>query len=117
MGRCPYACGVSTQMVELRRRVEAPPPPEERARLERRARMLAWGGNAWHFAEFGIAVGAGIAASSVALIGFGIDSLIEVLAAFVIVWLFTGGRGASHAAERRAQRLIAASYGLLVVYI
>jgi hypothetical protein len=54
--------------------------PGERARraqLVRRAKVLAWGGNAWHLVEFGIAVGAGVAASSVALVGFGIDSLIS----------------------------------------
>jgi divalent metal cation (Fe/Co/Zn/Cd) transporter len=92
-------------------------PPQERAALEHRARLLAWGGNAWHVGEFAIAVGAGIAAGSVALVGFGIDSVIEVLAGCVIVWLFSGGRGASHRAERRAQQLIAASYAVLVVYI
>jgi divalent metal cation (Fe/Co/Zn/Cd) transporter len=85
--------------------------------LERRAKMLAWGGNAWHVIEFAIAVGAGIAAGSVALVGFGIDSLIEVLAGGVIVWLFSGGRGTSATAERRAQQLIAVSYGLLVAYV
>ncbi|HSP73822.1 MAG TPA: cation transporter [Gaiellaceae bacterium] len=89
----------------------------ERARLERRARRLAWGGNAWHVIEFAIAVGAGIAAGSVALVGFGIDSVIEALAGGVIVWLFSGGRGASHTAERRAQQLVAASYAILVVYV
>lgn len=99
--------------LELRRRL----PPHDRAALERRARLLAWGGNAWHLVEFGVALGAGIAAGSVALVGFGIDSLVESLAAFVIVWLFTGGRGASAAAELNAQRLIAASYFLLVAYI
>lgn len=89
----------------------------ERAKLERRARLLAWGGNAWHLIEFGVALGAGIAAGSIALIGFGVDSLIEVLAAFVIVWLFSGGRGSSERAERSAQRLIAATYFILVAYI
>ena len=79
--------------------------------------MLAWGGNAWHVVEFAIAIGAGIAAGSVALIGFGIDSVIEALAGGVIVWLFSGGRGASARAERQAQQLIAASYAVLVVYI
>ena len=39
----------------------------ERARLQRRARLLAWGGNAWHVAEFAIALTAGIAAGSIAL--------------------------------------------------
>lgn len=90
---------------------------EERARLERRAKLLAWAGNGWHLVEFAVALAAGIAAGSVALVGFGLDSLIEVAAAGVVIWLFSGGRGASHAAERRAQQLIAASYGLLVVYI
>jgi divalent metal cation (Fe/Co/Zn/Cd) transporter len=102
--------------VELQRRLPTT-PPQDRAALERRAKLLAWGGNAWHFVEFAIAVGAGIAAGSVALIGFGIDSVIEALAGGVIVWLFSGGRGSSHTAERRAQQLIAASYAILVVYI
>jgi divalent metal cation (Fe/Co/Zn/Cd) transporter len=102
--------------VELQRRVPSM-PPQERAALARRAKLLAWSGNAWHLAEFAIAVGAGIAAGSVALIGFGFDSVIEALAGGVIVWLFSGGRGSSPAAERHAQRLIAASYALLVVYI
>jgi len=92
-------------------------PQQERARLERRARLLAWGGNAWHLVEFAIAIGAGAAAGSVALIGFGADSLIEGVAGFVIVWLFTGARLHSATAERRAQQLIAVSYAILVVYI
>jgi divalent metal cation (Fe/Co/Zn/Cd) transporter len=92
-------------------------PSVERVALERRAKLLAWGGNIWHIAEFAIAIAAGVAASSIALTGFGIDSLIEMLAGGVIVWLFTGGRGASEAAELRAQKLVAASYAILVAYI
>ena len=91
--------------------------PAERTRLARRARRLAWGGNLWHVAEFAIAVAAGISASSIALIGFGIDSLIEVLAGSVVVWLFTGRRLHSEAAERRAQQLIALSFVLLAAYV
>jgi divalent metal cation (Fe/Co/Zn/Cd) transporter len=102
--------------IELQRRLPTL-PPQERLVLERRAKLLAWGGNGWHVIEFAIALAAGIAAGSVALVGFGIDSLIELLAGGVIVWLFSGGRGSSHTAERRAQQLIAASYGILVVYI
>jgi divalent metal cation (Fe/Co/Zn/Cd) transporter len=102
--------------IQLQRRLPGP-SPQERAALERRAKLLAWGGNAWHLVEFAIAVGAGVAAGSVALIGFGFDSVIEALAGGVIVWLFTGGRGSSHTAERRAQQLIAASYAVLVTYI
>jgi divalent metal cation (Fe/Co/Zn/Cd) transporter len=102
--------------VELERRLPAP-ESQERAFLERRARLLAWTGNAWHVLEFAIAVGAGIAAGSVALVGFGLDSAIETLSGGVIIWLFSGGRGASHTAERRAQQLIAISYAVLVAYI
>jgi len=91
--------------------------PSERDRLVRRARLLAWGGNVWHAVEFGVAVGAGIAAGSVALVGFGGDSLIEALAAFIILWRFADRRSHSEHAERRAQQLIAASYALLVAYI
>jgi divalent metal cation (Fe/Co/Zn/Cd) transporter len=90
---------------------------KERRRLVRRARLLAWGGIAWHFIEFAIALLAGIAASSIALIGFGIDSLIESAAGFVVVWLFTGARLQSPTAERRAQQLIAVSFFVLAGYV
>ncbi len=89
----------------------------DRPRLQRRARALAWGGNAWHLVEFGIAAGAGITAGSIALIGFGADSLIEGLAGFVIIWLFTGSRLHSAAAERRAQQFIAGGYFVLAAYV
>jgi divalent metal cation (Fe/Co/Zn/Cd) transporter len=89
----------------------------ERDVLERRARMLAWGGNAWHGVEFAIALGAGIAAGSVALVAFGVDSLIELLAGGVVVWLFTGQRVGSEAAERRAQQVIAVSFFALAAYV
>jgi divalent metal cation (Fe/Co/Zn/Cd) transporter len=89
----------------------------ERVVIERRARRLAWGGNFWHLIEFAVAVGAGIAAGSVALVGFGADSLIEVFSGSVIAWLFSGERGVSEEAELRAQRLIALSYFVLAVYI
>jgi divalent metal cation (Fe/Co/Zn/Cd) transporter len=98
--------------------VEAQPLPQfERGRLVRRARMLAWGGNAWHFAEFGVALGAGIAASSIALIGFGFDSLIEALAGFIIVWRFGMRRRDSEIAERLAQQMVAASFFILAAYV
>ncbi len=89
----------------------------ERARLARRAKLLAWGGNAWHLIEFAIAIGAGLAASSIALLGFGFDSLIEGVAGFVIVWRFSGGRLDSDVAERRAQQFVAVSYFVLAAYV
>jgi divalent metal cation (Fe/Co/Zn/Cd) transporter len=102
------------QTVTLQPRLDRSP---KRERLERRARVLAWGGIAYHFVEFAIAIGAGIAASSIALIGFGADSLIEALAGFVVLWLFTGSRVGSPEAERRAQQLIAISFFVLAAYV
>jgi divalent metal cation (Fe/Co/Zn/Cd) transporter len=91
--------------------------PSERAQLERQARLLAWGGIGYHFVEFAVALVAGLAAGSIALIGFGADSLIEASAGFVVLWLFTGARIGSHSAERRAQQLIAASFFVLAAYV
>jgi divalent metal cation (Fe/Co/Zn/Cd) transporter len=88
-----------------------------RARLVRRARLLAWAGIAWHGVEAAVALAAGLAASSVALIGFGADSLIEALAGCAVVWRFAGMRAASEHAERRAQRLIAISFFVLAAYV
>ena len=113
-----YDQTVSGQLIEIA--AIGPPttlPPLERLRLQRRARLLAWSGIAWHFVEFAIAVGAGIAAGSIALIGFGADSLIESFAGFTVVWLFTGRRLDSGTAERRAQQLIAVSFYVLAAYV
>jgi divalent metal cation (Fe/Co/Zn/Cd) transporter len=89
----------------------------ERSRLVRRAKLLAWGGNAWHLIEFAIAVGAGLAAGSIALVGFGIDSVIESLAGFIIIWRFAASRSYSEHAERRAQQLVAVSFFVLATYV
>ncbi len=95
----------------------AGPPPAERAQLERRARLLAWVGIGWHVAEALIAVIAGIVAGSIALVGFGADSMIEAIAGFVVIWLFTGSRLGSNPAERRAQQMIAISFYILAAYV
>ena len=55
--------------------------------------------------EGAVAITAGIIASSVALVGFGLDSVIEGLATVIFIWRFTGARVSSHAAEERAQHL------------
>jgi divalent metal cation (Fe/Co/Zn/Cd) transporter len=68
-------------------------------------------------AERAIAITAGIVAASIALIGFGIDSAIEGVASLVIVWRFTGHRLLSHAAEERAQKLVALQFFLLAPYV
>jgi divalent metal cation (Fe/Co/Zn/Cd) transporter len=108
--------GQTIEVAALRRGLKALPPPE-RGKLERQARLLAWGGIGYHFAEFAVALVAGIAAGSIALIGFGADSLIEAGAGFVVLWLFTGRRLGSERAERRAQQMIAGSFFILAVYV
>lgn len=94
-----------------------PPPSSEWLANARRVRGLSWLSLVWMTLEGGIALAAGIAAGSIALIGFGIDSAIEGVASAVIVWRFTGSRMLSGAAEDRAQKLVAAQFFLLAPYV
>ena len=82
--------------------------------LRRRGLRLAWLIVVWDVIEGAVAVTAGIAAGSVALIGFGIDSAIEVFAASVVIWQLRGG---PHARMRTALRLISASFFILAAYV
>jgi divalent metal cation (Fe/Co/Zn/Cd) transporter len=86
-------------------------------REARKAKWLSWASLAYMAAEGAIAVVAGIAAGSIALIGFGIDSAIEGFASVVIVWRFTGWRTLSHRAEDRAQKLVAIQFFILAPYV
>jgi divalent metal cation (Fe/Co/Zn/Cd) transporter len=86
-------------------------------RLARLARLLSWLTLAWMGVEGGVAIGAAIAAGSVALLGFGLDSGIEGMASVIVIWRFTGTRLASATSERRAQQLVAVSFFLLAPYI
>lgn len=97
--------------------IHRPQSSPDRELLAGRARMLAWLGIAWHVGEAAIALIAGIAAGSAALVGFGADSLIETVAGLVVVWRFAAARISSESAERRAQRLIAASFVFLAAYV
>jgi divalent metal cation (Fe/Co/Zn/Cd) transporter len=67
--------------------------------------------------EAGVAIVAALAAGSVALLGFGLDSLIELASAATILWLYTGSREGSVAAERQAQRVVAVCFGVLALYL
>lgn len=82
-----------------------------------RAKALSWISLIWMSLEGGIAIAAGILAGSIALIGFGIDSAIEGVASVVIIWRFSGARMLSHAAEDRAQKLVAIQFFLLAPYV
>jgi len=71
----------------------------------------------WMTVEAGVAIVAALAAGSVALLGFGLDSLIELASASTILWLYTGSREGSAAAERLAQQVIAICFAALALYL
>ena len=87
----------------------------ERARLSRRAQLFAGLSVAYNGVEAVVALVAGAAASSAALIGFGLDSIVEVSSGLVILWQFRGGLGQTR--ERQAQRAIALSFLALGAYV
>ncbi|MBV8303783.1 MAG: cation transporter [Acidimicrobiia bacterium] len=89
----------------------------ERA-LERRGRRLEYATTAWNVVEAFIAVGTGLAANSLALVAFGLDSCIEVFASLVVLWHLGGAtEEADPARARRALQLIAVAFSLLGVYL
>jgi divalent metal cation (Fe/Co/Zn/Cd) transporter len=90
---------------------------ERYARVAGRVKLLSWLSLAWMTVEGVVAIAAGIVASSIALIGFGLDSAIEGVASVIIIWRFTGARVFSHTAEQRAQKLVAAQFFLLAPYV
>jgi cation diffusion facilitator family transporter len=93
-----------------------------RRALHRRALWLENFTVGWNVIEGVVAIGAGLLAGSVALIGFGVDSSIEVISALGLLWrLRKAGPDATVAeeggAERRALYVVAATFFLLAAYI
>jgi Cation efflux family len=86
-------------------------------RLAGRVRMLSWLSLGWMTIEGAVAITAGVLASSIALVGFGLDSVVEGAASVIVVWRFTGHRVFSHTAEQRAQKLVAVQFFLLAPYV
>ncbi len=93
------------------------PDVGERDHLIRRAKLLSLLSIGWMTVEAGVAIVAAIVAGSVALLGFGLDSLIELTSASTILWLYTGHRKGSYAAERRAQQVVALLFAALALYV
>ncbi len=83
----------------------------------RRARLLSWFSLVWMTIEGAAGVFSGIVAGSIALQAFGISSAVEGLASVIVIWRFTGSRTLSETSERRAQKLVAVSFWLLVPYV
>ena len=96
--------------------------PARRKKLHRWSLRLEWFTVAWNVVEAVVAIGAGLVVGSVALVGFGVDSGIEVISAVALLWrLYRAGSNASaeeHGdAERKALYLVAATFFLLAAYI
>jgi divalent metal cation (Fe/Co/Zn/Cd) transporter len=77
---------------------------------------------AWMVVEMAVSIGAGIAAGSVLLIAFGLDSLVELVSGGILLWrLGVESRGGDvervEAAEKRAERVVAVTLALLCVYV
>ena len=88
---------------------------DDRARLGRRAQVLAAASVSYNALEGVVAIAAGLVAGSVALIGFGLDSAIEVSSGLIILWQFRHRLPESR--EQQALRLIAVSFFALAGYV
>jgi hypothetical protein len=86
------------------------------ARLRQRGFWLEYASMAWMTAEAAVAITAGVIASSVALVGFGLDSVIEFAAAAIVVWQLRV-EGQDQDRETRAVRLIGVTFFALAVYL
>ncbi|MEZ0070839.1 divalent metal cation (Fe/Co/Zn/Cd) transporter [Planotetraspora sp. GP83] len=99
----------------------SPGAPAERdedwLRAARWARTLSWISLVWMTIEGAAGIAAGVAAASIALIGWALSSAVEGLASVIVIWRFTGSRTLSHTAEGRAQKAVAVSFWLLAPYV
>jgi divalent metal cation (Fe/Co/Zn/Cd) transporter len=94
------------------------PDPEAEARrkaLGRRARLLAGASVSYNLVEAMVAISAGSVAGSVALVGFGLDSVVEVASGLIILWQFR--HPLPETREHKALRLIALSFFGLAAYV
>jgi divalent metal cation (Fe/Co/Zn/Cd) transporter len=83
--------------------------------LNRRSRLLAYATAGYNLAEGMVAVAAGAAASSTALLGFGLDSFVEVSSAVVVIWQFRARLPETR--ERLALKLISVSFFALAAWV
>lgn len=88
------------------------------ASLQRLGRRLQWATIAWNSGEVFVTVGLGIAARSLALVAFGLDSLIEVFASLVVIWhMNPGEKGHDARRDSHAMRLVGIAFGVLAAYL
>jgi divalent metal cation (Fe/Co/Zn/Cd) transporter len=83
--------------------------------LHKRGERLEYATVVWNSLEAVVAVSTGMAAHSIGLVAFGLDSLVEVFASVVVLWYLGGDEGSARA--RRALRLLAFAFGGIGVYL
>ncbi|WP_329047769.1 cation transporter [Streptomyces violaceus] len=94
------------------------PPPARRDVLARRIRLLVAATIGYNVVEAAVALTAGALASSTALIGFGLDSVIEVSSATAVAWQFSArDHAVREARERTTLRIIGVSFFALAAYV
>jgi divalent metal cation (Fe/Co/Zn/Cd) transporter len=99
------------------------PPQPDREKLLRRGILLEYFTVGYNVLEGIVAIGIGVAAGSVALVGFGVDSLIEIVAAVALLWRLisekrgTRGEDAHFELERRALYVVGLTFFALAIYI
>lgn len=106
-----------TERPPLRR---AGPEPRGREGALRHALGLEALSLSYNVVEAMVGVAAGLAAGSVALVGFGLDAVVESASASVLIWRLgteRRGRRTAEEAERKAIRLVAAAFGVLALYV
>ncbi len=96
--------------------MSAPPTMLDRGSVARRGRRLEYFTIGWNVVEAAVAIGAGAAAGSIALIGFGADSVIESLSGAVLLWRLHAHE-ADEERERRALKLVGWTFLLLAAYV
>lgn len=89
--------------------------PDRAAVLRQRIRIVVAITITWNVIEAIVALTAGAAASSAALIGFGLDSIVEVLSAAAVAWQFASPDHEKR--EKAALRIIAVSFFALAAYV
>ncbi len=88
------------------------------AGIQRLGRRVQWATIAWNLGEVFVTIALGVAAGSLALIAFGLDSLVEVFASLVVVWhMSPHGEARPGRRDQRALRLVAAAFAVLAVYL
>lgn len=88
--------------------------------LKKKALLLVWIGEIWNLFEAVVALWSGIGAGSVALIGFGFDSILELVAGGILIWrLQTKWENSEEesSGERKAHKLVGITFFVLAAYI